>query len=221
MLGIQELKEKLKFTDIEVECPVKNCQEKVERQRTAFKREDRFKCPKHDIFISTTSFEYQSELDNLLWKDHDDISLLIQIKTIKRESRIDRDTSEDAVTWNIFRFIEKNNLICNFLENKFKIIEKKNPEIIYWSYSQSENGLYIKLREAREKFDFNPSKGSEPDLIIAGKKALIMIEAKVTNKNPPRNLNVEFKYMNGEEKWWDKVFCSNFKTIAIHEKLVP
>lgn len=119
MLGIQELKEKLKFTNTEVECPIKNCQEKVERQRMAFKREDRFKCPKHDIFISTTSFEYQSELDNLLWKDQNDISLLSQIKTIKRESRIGRDTSEVFILL-ILYWQKKNKISERFSNNIFK-----------------------------------------------------------------------------------------------------
>lgn len=216
MLGVKELKERLEITKTTVECPVQNCQEIVERQRDAFKREDRFKCPKHNIVISTTSFEYQSELDNLLWKDHEDIILLNQIKTVKRESRIDRDTSEDAVTWNMFRIIEKNNLICDFLGKKFNVIEK-NPEIIYWSYSQSQNGLWGKLKEAREEFELRPSKGSEPDIIIVGKNSLIIIEAKLTatNEIQCKKPRVENKYVNGGNRWWDHVFCSDFKTIAI------
>ena len=62
-----------------------------------------FKCPKHNIYISPTTFEYQSELDNLLWKDEADLDLLDRTKGVKRESRIARDRSEDAVTWNVFR----------------------------------------------------------------------------------------------------------------------
>ena len=105
MLGIEELKECIEITDSTVECPVKGCSEKVERQRGVFKREDRFRCPVHNIYISPSTFEYQSELDNLLWKDEVDLDLLKRIKKVKRESRIARDNSEDAVTWNVFRFL--------------------------------------------------------------------------------------------------------------------
>ena len=81
MLGIKELKESIKVTETTVECPVKGCSEKVERQREVFKREERFKCRKHNIYISPSTFEYQSELDNLLWKDKADLDLLGRIKT--------------------------------------------------------------------------------------------------------------------------------------------
>jgi len=33
-----------------IRCPVKNRREKVERQREVFKREERFRWPKHKIF---------------------------------------------------------------------------------------------------------------------------------------------------------------------------
>ena len=79
MLGMKELKERIEITDTMVECPVKGCSEKVERQREVFKTEDRFKCPVHNIYISPTTFEYQSELDNLLWKDKADLDLFKKI----------------------------------------------------------------------------------------------------------------------------------------------
>jgi len=107
MLSMEELKESIEITETTVECPVKGCNGKVERQREVFKREERFKCLKHNIYISPSTFEYQSELDNLLWKNKADLDLFKRIKKVKRESRIARDNSEDAVTWNVFRFLEK------------------------------------------------------------------------------------------------------------------
>ena len=116
MYGKETLKSKIEITEETVECPVKNCKNKVPRQRGKFKREEKFKCPFHNIYISATTFEYENELDNLLWKTEDDIDLLNRIKELKRESRITRDNSEDALTWNVFRFLEKNNLIGEFLK---------------------------------------------------------------------------------------------------------
>ena len=46
-----------------------------------------------------------------------------------------RDNSEDAVTWNVFRFLEKSNLVEAFLKNVVGV-EAGNAEIIYWSYCQ-------------------------------------------------------------------------------------
>lgn len=219
MLGIKELKDSIEVTEKAVECPVKACVKKVERQRSIFRREDRFKCQRHDIYISPSTFEYQNELDNLLWKDECDLNLLHRIKAVKRESRFARDNSEDAVTWNIFRFLEKNNMLRCFFEKRLKTIVEE-PEIIYWSYSQSQDGFWCMLEKVRDIFELFPSKGSEPDLIIICRNLLIIIEVKLkaSNKNSPSNLCVERKYTSGGQGWWNEVFCSDFKRVAVIEE---
>jgi len=219
MFGLEELKKKIEITDTTVECPVKGCSEKVERQRNVFKRKCKFKCPVHNIYISPSTFEYQTELDNILWKDKADIDLFDKIKTVKRESRIARDNSEDAVTWNVFRFLERNNLICAFLQKVVGLYEN-NAEVIYWSYSQSQQNLWDMLNKGREEFELVPSKGSEPDIIIKGVKTLVFIEAKfgADNKTTPSKPYVEDKYVSGGGEWWRKVFRSDFKTVAIDNK---
>jgi len=129
MLGMEELKESIGITETTVECPVKGCSEKIERQRN----------------------EYQSELDNLLWKDQADLDLFKMIRTVKRESRIARDNSEDAVTWNVFRFLERNNLVEKTLSPIIGV-PLKSSEVIYWSYSQKENSSWSELNKARKEF---------------------------------------------------------------------
>lgn len=219
MLGMKELKEMIKITDTTVECPVKGCSEKVERQRDVFKTEDKFKCPVHNIYISPSTFEYQTELDNILWKDKTDLDLFKKIKTVKRESRIARDNSEDAVNWNVFRFLERNNLICAFLQKVIGFYGA-GAEVIYWSYSQSQQNLWDMLNRGRKEFELVPSKGSEPDIIIKGVKTLVIIEAKfgADNKTTPFKPYVEDKYVSGGGGWWERVFRSDFKTVAIENK---
>ncbi len=56
MYGLKDLKEKINITKTTVECPVKDCDVIVERQRKSFKREERFYCPKHKIYISPSTF---------------------------------------------------------------------------------------------------------------------------------------------------------------------
>jgi len=66
MYGKKTLKNKTEIKEETVECPVKNCKKKVPRQR------EKFKCPIHNIYISSTTFEYENEFDNLLWKTAED-----------------------------------------------------------------------------------------------------------------------------------------------------
>ena len=219
MLGIEELKENIGITKTTVECPVKGCCEKIERQRKGFKREERFKCPVHNIYISPSTYEYQSELDNLLWKDQADLDLFKMIKTVKRESRIARDNSEDAVTWNVFRFLERNILVEKTLS---PIIggPLKSSEVIYWSYSQKENSSWSELNKARKEFGEEIKRSSEPDVIIKTDNTLLFIEAKLTagNETDPSNKSSSKKYENGGDNLFSKVFKSDYKRIAIDEK---
>ena len=219
MFGIKELKEKIKITEKTVECPVKDCNKEVARQRKVFKKEDRFKCRNHDIFISPSTFEYSDESDNFLWKENSDTKLFKEIKKVKRESRIARDNSEDAVSWNVFRFLERNNLIEEFLSSITDLFIKSS-EVIYWSYSQKENSVFSKLNEARREFGEIIKKGSEPDIIINTDKALFFIEAKFTagNKTSPSNKNNSKKYESGGNNWFSTVFKSDYKAIAVIEK---
>lgn len=219
MLGMEELKERIEITETTVECPVKGCGEKVERQREVFKPEERFKCPEHNIYISPSTFEYQSELDNLLWKDKADLDLLTKIKTVKRESRIARDNSEDAVSWNVFRFLERNNLVEGFLS---LIIGTplRSSDVIYWSYSQGENSSWSELNKARKEFGEEIKRSSEPDVIIKTDNALLFIEAKLTagNETIPSDMSNSKRYETGGDNWFSKVFKSDYKTVAIVEK---
>lgn len=219
MFGMEELKESIKITEITVECPVKGCSEKVERQRKVFKREERFKCPRHNIYISPSTFEYSSETENLLWTDANDKDLLDKIKRVKRECRMARDNSEDAVTWNVFRFMERNNLVEITLSSIIGVTIESS-EVIYWSYSQGENSSWSELNKTREEFGEEIKRSSEPDVIIKTDNALLFIEAKLNagNETIPSDMSNSKKYKTGGDNWFSKVFKSNYKTVAIIEK---
>lgn len=219
MFGMNELKDSIEITQAIVECPVKGCSVKVERQREVFKREERFKCPKHNIYISPSTFEYENELDNLLWKDANDLDLFRKIMRAKRESRIARDNSEDAVTWNVFRFLEKNNLIEIALSSIIGV-NLRSSEIMYWSYCQRKNSGWSELNKAREEFGEKIKRGSEPDIIVKTDNALLFIEAKLTagNETIPSDKGNSKKYEIGGNNWFSKVFKSDYRTVAIAEK---
>lgn len=218
MFGIDRLKEKIETTETTVECPVKGCKTKVERQRHKFQRKRQFQCPVHKIYISPSTFEYEQEIDNLLWHDQEDIALLDAIKTVKRESRMARDNSEDALTFNIFRYLEKADQIGPLLSSLTKS-QVKDPEIIYWSYSRKDDGIWTELSKSREEFGERKLGGSEPDLIIVSADELFFVEAKLTatNKTPGHNKNKD-NYLSGGNSWYQRVFQSDFETVAIKEK---
>jgi len=219
MLGARDLKAKISVTDTKVDCPVKGCHEAIKRQRKYFRREPQYQCPSHGIYISPSTFEYENELDNLLWKDSEDLALLKRIKSVKRESRMARDNSEDALTWNAFRYLEKNGQTSEFL-SWLVGFPVRNPETIYWSYSQKVGGVYPSLARAREEFGESPQRSSEPDLIISSDSALFFVEAKLTaaNETTPSNKDNTKRYLTGGDEWYRKVFNSDYETIAIKDR---
>lgn len=219
MYGLKELKSSIKITENSVECPVKECLIKVERQRKSFKKEQKFQCPIHKIYISPSTFEYETEQDNLLWTDQADRQLYHKISKVKRESRIARDNSEDALTWNSMRYLDKQDLLPAFL-SQVSNREIKKAELILWSYSPKEQSDWSTLNKARIEFGETVIRGSEPDIIIVSDKVLYFIEAKLTAKNEtkPTNLKNRKKYETGGDKIFEQIFKSDYKIIAVAEK---
>lgn len=216
MLGRRNLKPAIEITATSVECPVLGCSERVERQRRTFRREARSRCPRHGIYISPTTFEYADERDNLLWKDAADTALLNAIKTVKRESRLARDNSEDALTWNVFRYLETTRQLTRLL-SWLTQEDHRDVELVYWSYSQRSAGVWPPLERARVEFGERQRSGSEPDLIALSDKALFFIEAKqtATNDAAPGGTGHGTPYIAGGDRWWQQVFSSDFSTVAV------
>jgi hypothetical protein len=219
MLGIDQLKPFVRNIAEEVECPVRGCSRVVPRQRKTFRRDDRFKCPDHEIFISGSTFEYASEVENLLWRDEADLCLLSRIKGVKRESRIARDNSEDALTWNVFRFLEKNKLVDRVLS---PLVDRRllAPKVIYWSYSQRDLAAWPGLDRTRTEFGENLQRSSEPDLIVDAADTLVFVEAKLTagNETAPSRSGSQRGYEDGGRGWFSRAFKSDYESVAIKAK---
>lgn len=219
MYGLKDLKTTIKTDINSVECPVKGCSVKVDRQRNSFKREQTYLCPIHKIYISPSTFEYETEKENLLWFDNSGKLLFEEIKKVKRESRIARDNSEDALTWNVFRFLDKQGLLPDFL-SQLSNKEISESELILWSYSPKENSNWSLLNNARVEFGETVARGSEPDIIIRTDKVLYFFEAKLTAKNEtkPNDFQNRKKYETGGNNQFRQIFKSNYETVAIKEK---
>jgi len=219
MNNSENLKQRLFITDTTVECPVINCTHMVKRQRGSFRRAEEFKCPAHNIYISPSSFAYADEGQNLLWKSQKDVDLLNKIYEYKREHRLHHNNSEDAVSWNVFRYLESANLLNQLLTDISKQ-NQQDSELIYWSYSQTKNQQWSLLNKARVEFGETLNRSSEPDLIVLTANSLFFIETKLTasNNTKPSNPNEFKEYLAGGNHWFKKVFTSDYETIAISNR---
>lgn len=225
MYNLTDLKEKISINEHSIECPIKGCNNIVDRKHRSGNEDKNFICPDHKIQITPSTFIYKSPIDNLLWLEIEDKVLLDNIAVVKRESRMENENSEDALTWNVFRYLDKKDLLSNILSqisnNNHKIID-----IIYWSYSVKENKLWPSLKDARSEFGELINKGSEPDIIIVTDKTLFFIEAKFFSSNNTsgsgktlkNRINNPKKYVSGGNKQFDKIFIKDYKTIVLDKK---
>lgn len=222
MFSYHLLKQEISLTEQQVECPVVDCHQWVIRQRNIFRKYKEYKCPVHDIYISPTTFAYSNESENLLWKTHTDFELLAQIKRGKREHRFEHDNSEDAVTWNTFRYLEKTKILTKFLADVSRT-NQEGVDLVYWSYSQTENNpdnSWSWLNKARKEFGENLKRSSEPDLIAFTGKTLFFIETKLTASNTtrPSDLSKIQNYLKGGNHWHEQILKSDFEAVAVREK---
>jgi len=222
MYGYTDLKPTIAITKTNVECPVMGCTEAVQRQRRGDTlRQSCFRCPKHKIFITPSTFEYASDTDNMLWKAPDDLHLWEQIKRVKRVNKVSSDNSEDAVTWNVFRYIEKHGLLGQFVNAVTGANVAKSPQLVYWSYCQNTRQAWQPLISAAQSFGESTARRSEPDLIVVDKDILLFIEAKVGAKNhtPRKATDPCKKYPTGCNGWYSKVFqpISTYEKVAVVE----
>jgi len=148
MFGLEELKKKIDVKGDMIICPVIGCETQVKKMKRGIPESsdgylkkrggrkegfEQYLCKEHKIYITPTTFIYDDLRDNLLWY-HVDKGLLGKIIEVKRvKGQLHHDNSEDAVTWNVFRFLERSKLLSEFL-SKLCNSPVANPEIIYWSY---------------------------------------------------------------------------------------
>jgi hypothetical protein len=223
MYGYDDLKPEIQFDRTSVECPVRGCARRVARQREKFCVAERFRCPEHRIVISPSTFEYEREVDNLLCRDTDDLALLAKVKRVKRESRMARDNSEDAVTWNFFRSLEKANALGLFAGRFLGGAAAGQPRVAYWTCCPDTFARWKPLVRAASAFGEQPRRYSEPDLVLLSEDLLAFVEAKLGSGNAttPSNPNDPKSYETGYGEWFRSVFRegASFRSVAVEARL--
>ena len=145
------------------------------------------------------------------------------LKSNREKKRFGRDNSEDAVTWNVFRYMERNGVLLPYLSSLVKI-SLQLKQVIFWSHDCTADIPWKPLMNARSVFELNPSKGSEPDLIVLTDRCLFFIESKVNAKNntvpSSPNTEVKPKYISGGGDWWKSAFVpgTGYDQIAVTDK---
>jgi hypothetical protein len=134
-------------------------------------------------------------------------------------SRLGRERSEDAVTYNVFRPLERLGLLDEYL-SQVTGMAREQLRLIYWSYSPWDGGAWPCLDQARAVFGEEEGRGSEPDLVAVGEKTLYFIEVKLTawNRTTPSDGFVRSSYTNNADAWFDRVFTASAHEIAIRAR---
>jgi len=221
MYDVRSLKPAISITPDTVECPVLGCARIVERQRGTFRREETFRCAEHGIYISASTFEYDHPHTNLLAMDAEDFGLFARLTGAKAESgRLGRERSEDAVTFNVIRGLEREGqLDAVFSALLARPIQDAVPS--YWSLVTHTGATHPLLEAARRAFGENPDYGTEPDLLIETADTLVVVEAKLgsANETKPTHVGVLSRYQRAANGWYATVFSGTPQSIAVEEKL--
>jgi hypothetical protein len=130
-----------------------------------------------------------------------------------------RERSEDAVTWNVLRALEKAGTLGAWLESICGLPAGR-VRVAYWGCDPEGQTLLPMLVEARQAFDENASGGSEPDVIVIGETALFFIEAKFLSGNHTRPSSADraLRYTTAAHRWYDTVMRSTFEQAAVRER---
>jgi len=171
-----------------IKCVVKGCQRWL-RPPTRKPKFSGDVCPEHGIRVhSSGTFTYADYHRNLI-VDADYFHDCIYRNPDKFEShRFGQERSEDAVTWNVFRSLQR----AGCLHEVVRLctgIERAEPKLFLWGLELKDAGIepWNLLAVARKRFESDlPSDRprTEPDigLFLPG-HYLILIEAKFTSPN--------------------------------------
>ena len=142
-------------------------------------------CPTHHLKVHSTpgglTYVYDEPPRNLLWNDADDRARLDAILRGKRESRMGHEHSEDAVTWNVFRFFERHACLSPALK-KICPCPSEEPLAVFWT--THDGCLWEPCRRCSDEIPEKANARSEPDLIFWWeRKLLVVVEAKFRSPN--------------------------------------
>jgi hypothetical protein len=159
-------------------CCIIGCKELIPRrhrgQRTSF-------CPKHGISISTKpTYIYKNAERNFI------IARELPKRLSKAENwRLGFETSEDALSWNVFVGLYALNGLSEVFKALTGTAPTAHPELYLWGNRiDFEPSRWNRLCDVRDKLEEGLSITTEPDIILrVPGQAIVLIEAKFGSPN--------------------------------------
>jgi hypothetical protein len=173
---------------------------------------------------------YRNYKDNLCCQDTENKALtqkaeMSREKIIKGKakdlSRFGSMSSEDAVTWSLFRTLELKNKMNIFY--KMLDIDDELEKVVFWIRDTRSGNVDLQLKAV---LDFvEPRKywqqQTEPDVIIVGKKTVIFNESKLGYKNQsksgwsrPKDFGEKQNFYKEFMSSFNNEFMNNFKVLG-------
>jgi len=224
--GLNDLRVERIISDTKVTCHVEGCGDRVDRQRRSFRPDTRFLCPRHGIYLSPSTFQYEDRYRNLLWRDAEDRALLERVARVKRTmARLGRERDEDALTWNVARAFDREERLGPvtrvLLAGKASPpAENEQPEIVYWG-ANAHGKVWPPLQGAQREFGEAPQAGTEPDLAVWWPgKCLVFVEAKFCagNRTTPSVSSGKTDHRRsayGKHAHFARVFKARYEELAV------
>jgi hypothetical protein len=148
-------------------------------------------CPDHGIRCHSSGTYSYADLGRNLIIDADMFSKRVIGHPFKYEtSRFNQENSEDAVTWNVFRSLQRAGCLQDVANEVTGLDLLEEPQLFLWGLALSGDTFepWKLLIDARRRFESDlPVRRplTEPDIALYSPgKYLILIEAKLTSSNP-------------------------------------
>ena len=140
--------------------------------------------------------------DNVPSAVHNDLrAVLAQALNVRnRPPKLERfafETSEDAITWTVFRFLQQHGDICSALG----LVASTTRQVLYWGTEWplvSVSPIRSELEHLlTNQLDENPNSHSEPDLLVVTHAQVAIVEVKYRSRNAVQTGHGRFrKYVN-------------------------
>jgi hypothetical protein len=211
MYGISTLKTRRPPDPTGVICPVRGCRHTVAPQPALLRLTAEFKCPAHKLFLSETVCAHEKETDNVLWSEGDHLRLLREARGSRPAPTLGSESSEDALSWNVFRWLEASGSLPALLE-RWVGRPAYGGVPLYWGYDRERERVWDALRHTRSAFAEPDDDLTAPRVLVSSDELLVLVAARAFSagfrRQPGRGPSERWPdYETGASAWADEVLA--------------